>query len=285
MGCPRLTVANPDDFAGQLANQTNLAIKGIVAISAMADVANIVGATSDAANFSTTALEYIQMWEFFAIDPSERHTLLGYQWRSSWGLLYNIFPDKLLDIGIVPQYVYEMQSDWYPTVSQIFGVPLDNRHSYTKSDWEMWTAATCAPSTRRLFVDAIAYWLNYTTTDRPFTDLYETISTGGYPNDDTTGQPILFLARPVQGGLYALLALGKKGQNELSAVGSTNNTGIVGQSSVSGGSTMSSMSSSSFSSMTGPPEPPTNTSWMSVITVNPVTQFSDGQPQANTATG
>ena len=248
----------------------------------MADIANVVGASSDAANFSTTASEYIQMWEFFAIDPSERHTLLGYQWRSSWGLLYNIFPDKLLDLGIVPQYIYDMQSEWYPTVSQIFGVPLDNRHSYTKSDWEMWTAATCAPSTRRLFVDAIAYWLNYTTTDRPFTDLYDTIDGGGYPNDDT-GDPILFLARPVQGGQFALLALGKKGQNELSAIGSMNSTSIVGQGSVSGSSTIS--STSSYSSMTGPPEPPTDTSWLSIVTASAVTQVSDGQPQANTATG
>ena len=28
------------------------------------------------------------------------HTLLAYEWRSSWGLLYNIFPDKLLNLGM-----------------------------------------------------------------------------------------------------------------------------------------------------------------------------------------
>ncbi|KKA21769.1 Glutaminase GtaA [Rasamsonia emersonii CBS 393.64] len=203
------TQLSTDDFAGQLVNQTNLAVKGIVAIGAMAEIAKTVGASSDAANFSATATKYINKWEKFAVDPSEKHTLLAYEWRSSWGLLYNIYPDKLLGLGVVPAHIYEMQSNWYPQVSQIFGVPLDSRHFYTKSDWEMWTAATCEPATRRLFVDAIAYWLNETTTSLAFTDLYDTVGTGDYPNDDS-GNPIQFIARPVQGGQFALLALAKK---------------------------------------------------------------------------
>lgn len=89
----------------------------------------------DAANFSATAIQYLNQWEIFAIDPDEQHTLLAYQWRSSWGLLYNTYPDKLFGLNFIPQRIYDMQSAWYPTVSQIFGVPLDNRHSYTKSDW------------------------------------------------------------------------------------------------------------------------------------------------------
>lgn len=71
----------------------------------------------------------------------------------------------------------DMQSDWYSTISQVFGIPLDSRHLYSKSDWELWTAATCAPAMRRLFVNAVTYWLNNTSTDRAFTDLYETIDT------------------------------------------------------------------------------------------------------------
>ena len=96
-----------------------------------------------------------------------------------------------------------MQSAFYPTISQVFGIPLDSRHSYTKSDWEMWTAATCSPSTRRLFVNGLAYWLNNTDTDLPFADLYQTIGTGSFPVGDT------FTARPVVGGHFRLLALGK----------------------------------------------------------------------------
>ncbi|OCK77996.1 DUF1793-domain-containing protein [Lepidopterella palustris CBS 459.81] len=199
-----------DDFAGRLINQTNLAIKGIIALKAMSQISSAVGLDWDATNFSATASMYYIQWESFAVDPSENHTLLAYQWRSSYGLLYNTYPDKLLSLGIIPDYIYAMQSEWYPTISQIFGVPLDSRHSYTKSDWEMWTAATCAPSTRRLFVNALAYWLNNTSTDRAFTDLYETIDSGSYP---VSPNSIFFIARPVAGGHFSLLALLKAGQN------------------------------------------------------------------------
>lgn len=96
----------------------------------------------------------------------------------------------------------------YPTISQVFGIPLDSRHSYTESDWELWTAAICASATRRLFVNAVAYWLNNTSTDRAFTDLYETIDDGSYP---ASPDSIHFIARPVAGGHFSLLALLKAG--------------------------------------------------------------------------
>lgn len=111
-----------DDFAGQLVNQTNLAIKGIVGLQAMSVISEVVGDSTQATMYANIAKEYYQQWEYFAIDPSEKHTLLGYEWRSSWGLLYNTFPDKLLGLGIVSESLYEMQSEWYPTVSQVFGV-------------------------------------------------------------------------------------------------------------------------------------------------------------------
>lgn len=121
-----------DDFAGTLVNQTNLAIKGIVGLQAMSAIARIADQPIDATNFSVTASEYYQNWTYFAIDPSKNHTMLAYEWRSSWGLLYNTFFDKLLNLGLVEDSVYNMQSEWYAEVSQVFGVPLDNRVSATR---------------------------------------------------------------------------------------------------------------------------------------------------------
>jgi len=70
----------------------------------------------------------------------------------------------------------------------------------------MWTAATCPADTRAMFIAHLAYWLNETVTDRPFSDLYDTI-TGDYV--DTIGGPVRFHARPVVGGHFSLLALEK----------------------------------------------------------------------------
>ncbi|KAL9048432.1 MAG: hypothetical protein Q9206_006037 [Seirophora lacunosa] len=195
-----------DDFAGQLVNQTNLAIKGIVGIAAMSEIALLCSDPAASASYAATAASYYAQWETFALDPARTHTLLSYQWRSSYSLLYNVYPALLLDLPIIPDSLYALQSAFYPSVSQLFGVPLDNRHSYTKSDESLWTAATCAPETRRLFVNGLAYWLNVTSTDRAFSDLFETVGEGGYP---VSPDPVFFIARPVAGGHFSLLALEK----------------------------------------------------------------------------
>ena len=48
------------------------------------------------------------------------------------GLLYNLFSDRELGLNLVPQSVYDMQSAFYPTAEEQYGVPLDTRHDYTK---------------------------------------------------------------------------------------------------------------------------------------------------------
>ena len=49
------------------------------------------------------------------------------------GLLYNLYTDRELSLNLVPQYVYDMQSAFYPTIEEEYGVPLDVRHDYAKS--------------------------------------------------------------------------------------------------------------------------------------------------------
>jgi len=76
-----------DDFQGQLANQTNLALKGIIAIEAMSEIASKTGNSADAANYSNIAHEYIGQWRQMAVvssaDPP--HTNLDYQDDNSHG--------------------------------------------------------------------------------------------------------------------------------------------------------------------------------------------------------
>ena len=170
----------------------------------MSEIALIANDPTSAANYSTTASTFYTQWETYAISPSRTHTLLSYQWRSSYSLLYNTYPALLLNLSIIPDSLYEMQSAFYPSVSQLFGVPLDNRHTYTKSDESLWTAATCKPDTRRLFVNGLAYWLNVTSTETAFSDLFETVGEGEFP---VSPMPVFFRARPVVGGHFSLLAL------------------------------------------------------------------------------
>ncbi|KAL4912381.1 hypothetical protein BDW62DRAFT_21051 [Aspergillus aurantiobrunneus] len=190
-----------DDFAGPLANQTNLALKGIIGIEAMSVIAELTGDSDDAANLTDYAHNYIERWQTLGISHNgiQPHTTLSYGSDDSHGLLYNLYADRELNLNLVPQSVYDMQSDFYPTIQQRFGVPLDTRHQYTKGDWELFTAAVASTSTRDMFIGLLAEWINENPTDRALTDLYDTV-TGGYPQ-------ITFIARPVMGGAFALLLL------------------------------------------------------------------------------
>ncbi|KAH8671259.1 glutaminase GtaA [Xylariales sp. PMI_506] len=192
-----------DDFAGTLANQTNLALKGIIGLRAMSEIATLTNNHADAQSFLNTANSYISQWQAFAINSaaSPPHTTLAYGESTTWGLLYNLYANSLLGFtGFVPQSVYDMQSTFYPTVALEYGIPLDTRHTYTKSDWELWTAAIASPNTRNQFIERVANWINNTPTNRALTDLYYA-DTGDYANGAA------FTARPVVGGHFALLAL------------------------------------------------------------------------------
>ena len=125
-----------DDFAGALANQTNLALKGIIGIEAMAVIANLTGNTTTSENYSSIAHNYIAEWQILgtAMDADPPHTTLAYGMNDTHGDLYNIYGDKELGLGLVPQAVYDMQSAFYPTIIEQYGVPLDTRHDYAKSE-------------------------------------------------------------------------------------------------------------------------------------------------------
>ncbi|KAF2770000.1 GTA glutaminase A [Teratosphaeria nubilosa] len=191
-----------DDFAGALANQTNLALKGIIGIEAMAQIANRTGHAEDGANYTKIAHEYIRLWQTYGIDynATTPHAELNYGNTSSYVLLYNLFGDAELGLDLVPQSVYDMQSKFYPTVFNAYGVPLDTRHTYTKVDWEIFCASIASNSTKQQFTTVIARWLDQTPTNYAFTDLYDTI-TADYPSG------ITFIDRPVVGGTFAPLAL------------------------------------------------------------------------------
>lgn len=191
-----------DDFAGSLANQTNLALKGIIGIRAMAQIANLTGHLADGRKYTNISQVYINKWQQYGIAMNAKppHTTLGYGLNKTHGLLYNLFGDRELNLNLVPQRVYDMQSNFYPTVELNYGVPLDTRHNYTKADWQMFTAAIAGKSTQNMFIRDLAKWIGQTPTNLPFSDLFDAIA-GNFPPG------ITFTNRPVMGGAFALLSL------------------------------------------------------------------------------
>ena len=115
---------------------------------------------------------------------------------AAWSLKYNAFPDKVLGLNLVPKSVLQEEAAFYKTQLTPFGVPLDIRHSYTKVDWELWTAAsTDDRALRQGFVDGIYNFADTSRSRVPFSDWYDT-ATALYQG---------FRARPVIGGVFAIL--------------------------------------------------------------------------------
>lgn len=191
-----------DDFAGSIAHSVNLALKGIVAVAAMGKIAAVAGNTADAQQYANSAKQFMTYWTTNAQDPSAAHLDLTYSGDDggdgTWGTTYNGFADSLLGTGLVPESVTAEQAAWYESVSNLFGLPLQVPHSYAKSDWEMFTAAWLRdyPVSKQL-IEQVYTYANTTPSRVPFSDLYDTIS----------GNQVAFQARPVQGGMFALLAL------------------------------------------------------------------------------
>jgi hypothetical protein len=185
-----------DDFTGFIAHSVNLALKGIVGIGAMSEIATAAGQSS---TYLATAKDYIGQWQRMAADASGRHLKLAYDQEGTWSLKYNGYADRLLGLGLVPASVARTEADWYLSRAATDGVPLDIRHGYTKADWEMWTAAWLRDHTeiRDLLIDGL-YTVAATTAQRvPITDWYDTV----------TNRQNGFQARPVVGGFFALLTL------------------------------------------------------------------------------
>ncbi|KAM3419418.1 hypothetical protein BST61_g5346 [Cercospora zeina] len=220
-----------DDFAGWLPLMTNLALKGIIGIKAMSELAELNGETSDAKYYRNISEVYVKEWEKQGMSRDGGRAKLAYDWYGSWTTLYSLYADALLcfhpspgttespvassrddraqeplipgghaEANFIPDRIYQTQSDWYGVVMQKYGLPLDSRHLYTKSDWEFQAAAVASKKTRSQILDKVATWLNETASDRPFTDLYKTEGDGGFPGPN-------FFARPVVGSHFAFLTL------------------------------------------------------------------------------
>lgn len=163
------------------------------------------------------------------MSPDGSRAKLSYAWNGSWTTLYSLYSDAALgfhpsvappcsasfgegeDEGeedFVPHGIYTAQSTWYASSLQTYGLPLDSRHLYAKSDWEMFAAAVAGEEVRREIVERVARWVNETGAGRPFVDLYET-EEGGFPGD------VRFYARPVVGGHFAGVALRGCGGREV----------------------------------------------------------------------
>jgi hypothetical protein len=180
-----------DDFAGHLAHNVNLSAKAICGLGAFAKLCEARGDKAKADHFMQQAKDFATRWAKEADDRG--HYRLTFNGQGTWSQKYNLVWDRILGLNLFPDSVRRKEMDFYKTKQNSFGLPLDNRKSYTKLDWTLWTATlTQDRADFETLLDPVWRFLNETPNRVPMTDWFDT------QNARQQG----FQARSVVGGVF-----------------------------------------------------------------------------------
>ena len=179
-----------DDFAGHLARNVNLSAKAVVGVACYARLMQHFGRKEEAEKWAARAREMAAGWLERA--QGENGTVLTFDGHG-WSMKYNLAWDRLMDLNLLSEDFYARETESYLSRINEFGLPLDSRADYTKSDWIAWVAAMAPDkAVRRQLLAPMGHYLRCSQTRVPFSDWYDTV----------TGDYVQFIARSVQGGLF-----------------------------------------------------------------------------------
>lgn len=182
-----------DDFAGHLAHNANLSVKTIVALACYAKMAGMRGDRAAEARYGKLAKDMVPRWMAASEGGRCGSFRLAFDRPDSWSMKYNLVWDRVLNLGLFPPEVAEREMKAYKALQLTYGLPLDCRKNYTKTDWLVWCGAlTGRKEDLEALISPVYRFLNETPDRIAFTDWYEA--------DCRLARS--FVARSVVGGVY-----------------------------------------------------------------------------------
>ena len=180
-----------DDFAGHLAHNVNLSVKALIALAGYAGLCRGLGQPERGAKIRARVERMVADWMRMADDGD--HTRLTFDRPGTWSQKYNLVWDRLLALDLFPPAVRAAEIAFYKGKLGTYGLPLDNRDSYTKLDWAVWSASLAeSQDDFEGFIAPLFDWLNGSESRVPLTDWFYTDS----------GAQVGMQARSVVGGVY-----------------------------------------------------------------------------------
>ncbi len=195
-----------DDFAGHLAHNCNLSLKAIMGIAGLGIIYGMMGNKRDERKYTRIARDMALDWAKRASNGDGSYRL-AFDKPDTFSMKYNIVWDKLFGTEIMPKSVIASEVASYRNRMHAYGLPLDSRMPYTKSDWLVWTA-TLAEDRRDFEAMVEPMWncFNSTPSRVPMTDWYYTLTSEHKGYFSRTDQVVKsFRNRTVQGGLFIKL--------------------------------------------------------------------------------
>ena len=207
-----------DDFAGHLAHNCNLTLKAIMGIAGMGIIEKLLGNGDEYERLLAVAKKMAESWAKRAANADGSYRL-AFDWQNSFSMKYNIAWDKLFGTEIMPKEILSSEFSSYAKHMNNYGLPLDNRADYTKSDWYIWTGVLAdSKEDFEKFIEPLWDSYNETASRVPMTDWYMTTTALHRAYGSSSGLRKSFRNRTVVGGHFMKL-LEYKGTLRLSVGG------------------------------------------------------------------
>jgi len=218
-------VQQVDADSESTANNTNLAVKGIIGIAAMGQISSALGNQGDSQHYAGLASSYSATWQSLALSSDHQSVLSNYGNQNSWAMEYNLYADLLLGTKVIPDSIYQTLATYYQglvssTIATQYGLPIDSSSlNVGNSAWTMFTAASTPNSNiRDSLISPIWTHASSNTSGTPFPLTYK-LDTGAA----TAGS-----SSPAQGAMFAPLALTLSSTTILVPSNGSNHKSIVG---------------------------------------------------------